>query len=193
MLENRTMDENEATNSAVENAADEGADAAVTEEIEALREAFRKGWDKALSYRQERREAYGEEEAAPAAAEAADNSKPSIEDPITVELDDRSVRVAARKTLLAHVMGGPDLASWIVPQESVESDALLAEHLAQLRKAVRFALSLAVDDQFGIGENLSAANTATRMIRANIALAKELNASKSKTVRGGMRARRTQD
>ena len=90
-------------------------------------------------------------------------------------------------------MGGPDRASWIAPQEGVVSDELLVEHLAQLRKAVRYALTLAFDDRSVLNVSLSAVNTATRMIRASIALTKELKASKSKTVRGGGRPRRTQD
>jgi len=186
------MEKIEVAGGAAENDADVDAEA-VTEETEALREAFRKGWDKALTYR---REHGTEEEAARAAAEAStDDREPSplVDDPITREIHERAERAAAREALLATIMSGPDLASWVAPRESVVSDELLAEHLAQLRNTVRYALSCAFDGDYGLGERLSAANTATRMIRANIALAKELKASKSKTVRGGKRVRGTQD
>lgn len=186
------MDKNEVAGGAAENATDDGAEAA-TEEIKALREAFLKGWDSALSYR---REHGTEDDAARAAVEAStDDREPStlVDDPITREIHERAERAAAREALLASIMSGPDLASWVAPSESVVSDELLAEHLAQLRNTVRYALSFAFDGEYGLGERLSAANAATRMIRASLALTKELKASKSKTVHGGKRAGRTQD
>jgi len=189
------MDDNEMTNGTaalVENA--DGASAAEMERDEALHEAFCKGWDSALAYRQEHGDSYAEKGTTGAEAAANENTPPPfIYDPITQEINERSEREAAHKALIEAVMGGPERASWIAPQEGVVSDEVLVEHLAQLRKAVRYALTLAFNDGSQHNQSLSAVNTATRMIRASIALTKELKASKSKTVRGGGRLRRTQD
>jgi hypothetical protein len=192
------MDESEMTDGAAVPAqsvcANSAAAAVEMEQTEALREAFCKGWDSALSYRQEHGEARAEKDGAPAAEVSADHSAPAfVDDPITREIHERAERAAARETLLDTIMGGTDLASWIAPKESVVSDELLAEHLSQLGRTVRYALSFAFDGHYGLGERLSAANTATRMIRTNIALTKALDAKNAKTVRGGRRARRTQD
>jgi hypothetical protein len=85
------------------------------------------------------------------------------------------------------------LISWVAPKDGVVPDEVLSEHLAQLQNGVRYALESAYkSDGWGMAK-FAATNAATRMIRASLALAKELKASKSKTVRGGRRARRTQD
>lgn len=189
------MDDNEMTNGTAALAQNaDGASAAEMERDEALHEAFCKGWDSALAYRQEHGDSHAEKGATGAEAAADENSPPPfIYDPITHEINERVERRAAHKALIETVMGGPDMASWIAPKENVDSDELLVEHLAQLRKAVRYALTLAFDDGSQHKQSLSAVNTATRMIRANIALTKELKASNAKTVRGGRRPRRTQD
>jgi hypothetical protein len=100
---------------------------------------------------------------------------------------------AERTEFLQKLMCGPDLLSWVAPKDGVVADEVLREHLAQLQKVVRYALQYAVRDDESIQLKLSAASTATNMIRANIALAKALNEPKSKTVHGGMRKRRPQD
>jgi len=188
------MDDNEMTNGAAAPENADGASATEMERDEALHAAFCKGWDSAIAFRQEHGDSHAEKGATGGEGAADENTPPPfIYDPITQEINERAERAAAHKALIEAVMGGPDMASWIAPQEGVVSDELLVEHLAQLRKAVRYALTLAFEEGSQHNQSLSAVNTATRMIRASIALTKELKASKSKTVRGGGRARRTQD
>ena len=100
---------------------------------------------------------------------------------------------AERTAFLQKLMRGPDLMSWVAPKDGVVSDEVLREHQAQLQNVVRYALQYAVSDGDTLQSRLSAAATATNMIRANIALAKALAASNSKTVRGGRRQKGPQD
>jgi hypothetical protein len=105
----------------------------------------------------------------------------------------RSRWQAERTEFLQKLMRGPDVLAWVAPKDGVVADEVLREHLAQLQNVVRYALHYAVRDEESLALKLSAATTATNMIRANIALARELNASRSKTVHGGKRKRRPQD
>jgi hypothetical protein len=98
----------------------------------------------------------------------------------------------AQRRKLTETLLSDDLLSRIAPQAHPGSDEVLAEHLAQLRTVVRYALQFVLADDLSLETNLSAANTTQRLIQTNIALAKVLSASestKSKTVRGG-RARK---
>ena len=100
---------------------------------------------------------------------------------------------AERTAFLQKLMRGPDVISWVAPKDGVVADEVLREHLAQLQNVVRYALQYAVRDGDTLQSRLSAASTATNMIRANIALAKALAHSDSKTVRGGGHGARPQD
>lgn len=103
------------------------------------------------------------------------------------EEKERAEREAQQRAFLEQLLQGPDMHSWIVPEGDAESDDVLAEHLLQLRNAVRFTLRFALDDSRGARSNLDAANTVDRLIRTNIAIAramKTLDTAKSKTVRG---------
>lgn len=100
---------------------------------------------------------------------------------------------AERTAFLQNLMRGPDVMSWIAPKDGVVADEVLREHQAQLQNVVRYALQYAVRDGDPLQSRLSAATTATNMIRANIALAKALAASNSKTVRGVRRKKAAQD
>ena len=99
--------------------------------------------------------------------------------------DEARARIQVERTaFLQKLMRGPDVISWVVPKDGVVADEVLREHMAQLQNVVRYALQYAVADGEPVRLNLSAAATATNMIRANIALAKALAASDPKTVRG---------
>jgi len=140
--------------------------------------------------------AQSEAEDAPATADdthVEDGRAPFSDYVIERERMEAAQRAEARKEFLTAIMDGPDLLSWVAPTADVDSDEVLAEHLVQMRNAVRYALSLALEDRYQMRESLSAANTATRMIRASIALAKAMNATKSKTVRGVARRGGPQD
>jgi hypothetical protein len=68
--------------------------------------------------------------------------------------------------------------------------------MAQLRNVIRYAMQFALADDMSIETNLAAADAATRMIRANVALAKALKTSESansKTVRGVRATKDPQD
>ena len=98
-----------------------------------------------------------------------------------------------RRALRAKLLPGTDMFAWVAPDATPPSDELLAEHCAQLRTMVRYTLQYVLDDSIDSQANMRAADAATRMIRTNIALAKALDAKNAKTVRGGARAKRTQD
>jgi len=100
---------------------------------------------------------------------------------------------AARTAFLQKFLRGPDLISWVAPKDGVVPDEVLSEHLAQLQNGVRYALESAYKSDGWVMEKFAATNAATRMIRASLALAKELKTSKSKTVRGGRRTKGAQD
>ena len=110
-----------------------------------------------------------------------------------VEEEERARMRAERTAFLQKLMGGPDVMSWVVPTDGVVADDVLRQHMAQLQNVVRYALQYAVADREPLQLKLSAAATATSMIRAHIALAKALSASDSKTVRGARRRRGPQD
>ena len=103
------------------------------------------------------------------------------------------LRKAQRKKLVETLLSG-DLFSRVAPDAHPGSDEVLAEHLAQLRTVVRYALQFVLADDMSLATNLSAANTAQRLIQTNIALAKVLGATaKSKTVRGSRTKREPRD
>lgn len=93
------------------------------------------------------------------------------------EEQERAARAqAARDAFLKDLFGSGDRQSWLVPQPVSDFDATLAEHFAQLRNAVRYALEDAIDDH-RTPERRNLAQTAmTRMIQVNLALAKALKA-----------------
>ena len=63
------------------------------------------------------------------------------------EADERAAHArAARDAFLGELFGGGDRRSWLVPQPVTDLDAALAEHFAQLRNTVRYALQDAIDD-----------------------------------------------
>ena len=114
-------------------------------------------------------------------------SKREAEEEYQREEEERAKRKAQRRALLEQLLQGPDMHSWIVPDGEAESDDVLAEHLLQLRNAVRFTLRFALDDDLSVKSNLDAANTVDRLVRTNIAIARALktpNTANSKTVRG---------
>ena len=131
-----------------------------------------------------------------------DEDKPLGSRVFDYEAHEREVRKeiadqeAARDAFLRKLMPGPDLLSWVVPTGDIVPDEILAEHLAQLRNAVRYVLQYAMGDGLMVPTRMSAASTAQRMIQTNIALAKALKApasANSKTVRGVRRRKDPQD
>lgn len=109
------------------------------------------------------------------------------------EQEEEARKKAERMAFLQKFMRGPDVISWVAPKDGVVSDEILREHQAQLQNLVRYTLQYAIADGESERFDLSATAAALNMIRANIALAKELKTSNSKTVRGGRRSKRTQD
>jgi hypothetical protein len=104
------------------------------------------------------------------------------------ERDERMLlRRRQRKQFLVKLLQGDDMFAWVVPDGCAPSDEVLSEHMAQLRNLVRYAMQFALADDLDVETNMSAATVATRMIRANAALARALKTSESKsskTVRG---------
>jgi len=111
------------------------------------------------------------------------------------EFEDRAVlRKRQRKEFLAKLLEGDDMSAWLAPNGHATPDEVLSEHMGQLRNAIRYALQFALADDMSMETNMRAADVATRMIRANVALAKVTRASSnSKTVRGGRQRKDPQD
>lgn len=113
------------------------------------------------------------------------------------EFEDRTVlRRRQRNAFMAKLLEGDDMSAWLAPQACAPSDEILCEHMAQLRNVVRYALQFAMADNMTVETNMSAAGTATRMIQANIAIARALktpDTTKSKTVRGVSKKSEPQD
>jgi hypothetical protein len=103
------------------------------------------------------------------------------------------LRSRQRKEFMSTLLAGDDMSAWLAPNACEPSDEVLSEHMAQLRNAVRYALQFALADDMTFERNMSAANAATRMIQANIALSKALKAPNSKTVRGVRHKEEPQD
>jgi len=101
----------------------------------------------------------------------------------------RLKREAFRKKLF----DAPDELTWCAPPPVENFDALLAEHAAQLRNAVRHAMEYALEDTNGQKSNALAASALTRLIQTNIAIAKVIGSATSKTVRGGTASTEPQD
>jgi hypothetical protein len=113
------------------------------------------------------------------------------------KFEDRTIlRTRQRKEYLAKLLQGDDMSAWLAPNGGAPSDEVLSEHMAQLRNVIRYAMQFALADDMSIETNLAAADAATRMIRANVALAKALKTSESansKTVRGVRATKDPQD
>lgn len=110
------------------------------------------------------------------------------------EAAEREELRARRQAFLERLLAGPDMHAWIVPDGNVPAGRVLEEHLLQLRNVTRYALQYTLDDYYSLETRLKAAETVARMVRINIALAKELKtSSNSKTVRGGKRRKGAQD
>src|ERR1700685_1384083 len=58
------------------------------------------------------------------------------------------------------------------PAPIADFDALLAEHAAQLRNAVRYTMEFALWDDARVKDNVQSASALTRLIQTNIAIAK---------------------
>jgi len=102
----------------------------------------------------------------------------------------RKMRAERRERLY----GSADSIDWQAPAALADFDALLAEHAAQLRNAVRCTMEFVLWDDAGVKDNAMSASALTRLIQANIAIAKVLGKHEtSKTVRGGDKAKGTQD
>ena len=107
---------------------------------------------------------------------------------------ERQAFLKKRAELRAKLFGSADSFDCQAPAPIADYDALLAEHAAQLRNVVRHTMSFALWDDAGIKDNAMTASALTRLIQANIAIAKVLGAREiSKTVRGGAKAKRAQD
>ena len=105
-------------------------------------------------------------------------------------------RRARRDAVLADLFEAADYKSQIAPPKPVDHDALLEEHLAQLRNAVRGAMQYAISDDIDVQPKMAAVGGMTRMIRTSLAIALALRdpkEKKSKTVRGGAEAKEPQD
>lgn len=113
------------------------------------------------------------------------------------EFEDLTIlRRRQRNEFMAKLLAGDDMSAWLAPQACAPSDEILCEHMAQLRSVVRYALQFAMADDMSLETNMSAAGTATRMIQANIAIARALktpDTANSKTVRGVSRKKAPQD
>ncbi len=120
-----------------------------------------------------------------------------IERELREERERHAAYKAKRKLFLESLLGGNDPLTWQMPAEIDDYDALLAQHAAQLRNAVRYMMGEALDDDGSPESRVKAAGTLTRMIQANIAIAKTALSQKSrgtsKTVHGGAPAAEAQD
>ncbi|MEJ0028450.1 MAG: hypothetical protein WDN01_20700 [Rhizomicrobium sp.] len=113
------------------------------------------------------------------------------------EAEYRANRAAYRKRraeLQEKLFGSPELYDWQVPAPVEDFDALLAEHAAQLRNAVRQAMGFVVSDDLGAKASAVAAAAVARLIQTNIAIAKVLGSrTRSKTVHSGAQPTEPQD
>ncbi len=105
---------------------------------------------------------------------------------------DRAAYRKRRAALQEKLFGSAELYDWQAPAPIENFDTLLAEHAAQLRNAVRQAMGFVLSDDGDAKDNALAASALTRLIQANIAIAKVLRET-SKTVRGGAPAADAQD
>ena len=131
------------------------------------------------------------------------------------EAEERAARARdEREKFLCKLFGSDDLQSWLAPPPVADLDAALAGHFAQLHNVVRYALADAIDDRHTPERRDLAQKGVTRMIQANLAIAKVLKApsprgfdfrmtvehkgvaptrTTSKTVHGGDRPKDPQD
>ncbi len=107
----------------------------------------------------------------------------------------REIRRKEREAFRQKLFDTPDELAWQAPPPLEDFNALLAEHAAQLRNAVRQTMGFALADDNDCKANASAASALTRLIQTNIAIAKVLGVGDetSKTVRGGPEPKDAQD
>ena len=115
-----------------------------------------------------------------------------ISDEVDRELADErnqdAEREAARKTFLDELFGSSDRLDWQAPSAVEDFDAVLRQHAAQLRNAVRHVMGDVLWDAYSMERRAKAIGALTRMIRTNVAIARALDTkaptAKSKTVHG---------
>lgn len=113
--------------------------------------------------------------------------------------DELSAEIAAnrrrRKDFLDKLLGTADPVDRQAPAAIDNFDALLGEHAAQLRSAARYTMGFAVCDDVSIDRHPQMISSLTRLIQANVAIAKVLKKprEKSKTVHGGEAEKDAQD
>ncbi len=102
-----------------------------------------------------------------------------------------------REAFRERLFDSPDALVWQAPPPVDDFDALLAEHAAQIRNAVRQTMGIVLNDGNKPQSITQAAAALTRLIQANIAIAKVLGAKDTretpKTVRGVAKPKGAQD
>lgn len=110
------------------------------------------------------------------------------------EENEREARAAAwqaqRLQFRSKLFGSQDKFDWLAPPPVEDLDAMLGEHAAQLRNAARCITESALQDDTA-KNTVAAVTTLTRVVQANLAIAKVL--AKSKTVRGVTESKDAQD
>jgi hypothetical protein len=104
--------------------------------------------------------------------------------------EENNARYERRQEFLAELLGPAGVTRYAPPPVS-DFDAQLGEHAAQIAKLTRLALNYALNDDWNFDNRIDAANTITRLIQTNVAIARVLRAQ-SKTVQGVQQDRETQ-
>ena len=84
-----------------------------------------------------------------------------------------------RQEFRARLFGTDDPVALLAPQSVDDYDALLGEHAAQLRNAVRRAMEDAVSDDTDIAERIPMLGVLARLVQTNVAIAKAVNRENS--------------
>jgi len=104
-------------------------------------------------------------------------------------------RYERRAEFRRKLFGTDDAVAMQTPPPVEDYDAMLGQHAAQLKHAIGYTMGYALSDDVSLKDHAQVVASLTRMIQANIVIARTLGASRetSKTVHGVARPKDAQD
>ena len=107
-------------------------------------------------------------------------TRAKVEAEVMVRGEEAKAYREKRRAIRKELFGTDDPVATCAPQAVEDFDALLGEHAAQLRSAIRHAMEDALSDSILLGERLPVLAALGRLVRVNVAIARTIKASKTR-------------
>ena len=92
----------------------------------------------------------------------------------------RDAQAQKRKEFRAKLFGTDDPVALLAPESLQDYDALLGEHAAQLRNAIRHAMEYAVSDSVSLKQQLPVLAALDRLVRANVMITRTIKRAQTR-------------